>query len=840
MAEASPSPNKLRFTVTESILDRGISILSSTSFSATDNLAELNQTFSQAHNLQQAMQQKLAREQIQRRAQRNQQQPRSSPFSQQDNSFSLLTRMKQVKAQIAKQRRRDEAVQPKKIVNLVNSPAKRPPSSPKPKPYSSPLPKPSPMKELQNTHRVTNIPTLKSTTPSKKSGKEAERGAERAATPKKVTTPKKKVATPTKKVATPTKKVVSQKKVAAPPPPIPIPPPPPLPAAAVPLPSSAVAEATAAAAADAGPQTAEQKLLEFLDPKNNLCRINSPGNPKRKRSATPGALDASLARALQKKAAQRQALTKRTPSTPRQSHGTPDSGDVKSPTADCMTPYERKLKSLLQNKNTQVLMLTNQLKAHGDVAIEEVVSLPEAKKRMMAAMMKLMEGDEKAEEDFNKWDRFVNNHPESIAEKLKEEAEWVERNQKPNEDALEVMKTFVPPDCFSTNLSRLKGELPEKVAERIFVRKILWLVRAEVDVIKKIHIAELKTKFQANKLDLVEMRAVVSVIPTEFENDADGKKKEWRDKLVERLREMVKKEEGGDLKVGERDRAYGGMERGPYDPNAQVVVVKRHTSTPYEKGNIDDIRSLCKEGGKFSENRKVISVQKTVVKPNKDRIDVGTIGSVKEGNEKFLKKLEKCLGGTSDGEEEDEAAAVGRGSPLKEKEDIKNKLEMLFGGGKPPVVKMGVKKEKVETGAVGGDKEGIKNKLEALFGGGVGGGGGGGGGSKKKAEVVEVPRVVAEGGGMEEKRNKLSALFGNNTRPPMQPRSMNSVAVATAPAPAKKMSFLEEMKAIKQKKSAVASEQKEPEKPKMSFMEEIRMRAEKRSGGEVDKENFVT
>ena len=67
-----------------------------------------------------------------------------------------------------------------------------------------------------------------------------------------------------------------------------------------------------------------------------------------------------------------------------------------------MTPYERKLKSQLANMNTQVEMLGNQLRAHGDAPIEEVVGLEEAKAKLMAALQKLMEGDESAQNDFDK------------------------------------------------------------------------------------------------------------------------------------------------------------------------------------------------------------------------------------------------------------------------------------------------------------------------------------------------------------------------------------------------------------------------------------------------------
>ena len=52
---------------------------------------------------------------------------------------------------------------------------------------------------------------------------------------------------------------------------------------------------------------------------------------------------------------------------------------------------------MIANKDMQVLMLTNQLKAHGDAPIDEVVALSEARSRLTAALTKLMEGDESAQ-----------------------------------------------------------------------------------------------------------------------------------------------------------------------------------------------------------------------------------------------------------------------------------------------------------------------------------------------------------------------------------------------------------------------------------------------------------
>ena len=54
------------------------------------------------------------------------------------------------------------------------------------------------------------------------------------------------------------------------------------------------------------------------------------------------------------------------------------------------------------------------------------MSLEEANVRLREALAKLMEGDERAQDDFDKWDRFIANHPDHIAQKEQEEKEWVE------------------------------------------------------------------------------------------------------------------------------------------------------------------------------------------------------------------------------------------------------------------------------------------------------------------------------------------------------------------------------------------------------------------------------
>lgn len=70
-------------------------------------------------------------------------------------------------------------------------------------------------------------------------------------------------------------------------------------------------------------------------------------------------------------------------------------------------------------------------------------------------------------------------------------------------------------------------------------------------MVSKTHVVELKSKFLANDLDIVESRALHACLPSKFENDADGAKMGWRAGFRKRLKELLGKEAGGHLKPAE-------------------------------------------------------------------------------------------------------------------------------------------------------------------------------------------------------------------------------------------------------------------------------------------------
>lgn len=76
-------------------------------------------------------------------------------------------------------------------------------------------------------------------------------------------------------------------------------------------------------------------------------------------------------------------------------------------------------------------------------------------------------------------------------------------------------------------------------------------------MISRTHVVELKSKFVANDLDLVESRALHACLPRKFENDPDGSKVAWRAGFQKRLQELLGKEQKGQLNIAEvRRPAY--------------------------------------------------------------------------------------------------------------------------------------------------------------------------------------------------------------------------------------------------------------------------------------------
>ena len=284
------------------------------------------------------------------------------------------------------------------------------------------------------------------------------------------------------------------------------------------------------------------------------------------------------------------------------------------------TNREKSLRKRLKEKELLCQMLTKQLESHGDSAITEVVSLEEAQKKLRKALEILMNGEDasgEAEKDFEKWDKFIRNHPEHIAEQKRILAKWDEDNAEVNATKLKVMRTFVPPDVWSSSQARLsEAGLSKATAKRIWSKKVLWLTRAEKSFMARLHAADLNLTYSIQGLDLVELRAVWACLPATFENDGDDRKAAWKEKVLTRLKEMVTQEEAGSLsKAQKRAACYNAesVETGPFDPDAPLVPVAAMQGNAFKQGvDAEELQKLCSTGGGLASRRSSLATAKGI------------------------------------------------------------------------------------------------------------------------------------------------------------------------------------------------------------------------------------
>lgn len=119
---------------------------------------------------------------------------------------------------------------------------------------------------------------------------------------------------------------------------------------------------------------------------------------------------------------------------------------------------------------------------------------------------------------------------------------WEAEQLEANTACLREMRALVPPDILQSSVQSMMDDgMPKSIANRycevgfpyvcnvgrLWSKRVLWLLRSHPDDIKRIHIADLRSKYSNQGLDIVEMRAVYLCLPVEFDNDGDGKKVSW-------------------------------------------------------------------------------------------------------------------------------------------------------------------------------------------------------------------------------------------------------------------------------------------------------------------------
>jgi hypothetical protein len=143
-------------------------------------------------------------------------------------------------------------------------------------------------------------------------------------------------------------------------------------------------------------------------------------------------------------------------------------------------------------------------------------ALASAEEALRGAMERLMEGDERAEPEYEKWAQRVSTHPEHLAaEKLKDE-EWAARERPKCAAALAYMRSIVPEGIMQTTRSALAQQgMPGPLLKRLWEKRVIWFVHMDEQSIAKIHPADLSTKYSHDGCDISECRAVWEVHASE-------------------------------------------------------------------------------------------------------------------------------------------------------------------------------------------------------------------------------------------------------------------------------------------------------------------------------------
>ena len=236
--------------------------------------------------------------------------------------------------------------------------------------------------------------------------------------------------------------------------------------------------------------------------------------------------------------------------------------------------------------------ITTQLAEQG-IAVESLLPLADVKAKFRELSQQYDEGDSSLEGEVEKWSKLLGAHPEYKQELEQEAIEWAASQEAPCAQAYEVTRSFLPVDLHRwTKEELVHAGLPEKLAARIFKHTVLRLLLKHPEEIARLHGADLANVYSITGCDIVELRAVFfALLPVTFENDADGKKAEWKISVRRKLRAMTKTEERSQLMRNEvRHPAYQKLQsadgRGPLDPRAPLLqskgAVKSNAFDPIE------------------------------------------------------------------------------------------------------------------------------------------------------------------------------------------------------------------------------------------------------------------
>eukprot|EP01038_Epipyxis_sp_PR26KG_P005253 gene5253-7301_t len=188
------------------------------------------------------------------------------------------------------------------------------------------------------------------------------------------------------------------------------------------------------------------------------------------------------------------------------------------------------------------------------------------KKSMQQSLQAIRKESEDSLRDMEKWskrEKEVDEYPTILR---KEEEDWLNKEFSANQEALSVMSSFIPANINELSVNDLMdlakenhGLLSLELATEIKNNRLLhWIVTHEDDIALANFLTGDKKSYFENLegLDIIELRALAMRLPTKFELDNDGKKGEWRTRLMSRVKQLVSQFNGDKVK-GAWDASLG-------------------------------------------------------------------------------------------------------------------------------------------------------------------------------------------------------------------------------------------------------------------------------------------
>ena len=195
--------------------------------------------------------------------------------------------------------------------------------------------------------------------------------------------------------------------------------------------------------------------------------------------------------------------------------------------------------------------------AHNMVEMGTICLDERESKVATTAAMKASEEALKAMEKWGKREKETDEYAQVVRD---EEASWMQSEADANLAAVATMRSYIPPNIAEMSVKELReavlgkgGLITLELATELKANRLLqWVTLHPADIAIDNFLNGDKKHFFLNleKLDVIELRALVAVMPLKFELDGNGNKAEWRERFMTRAKQLISQQSRQVVKGG--------------------------------------------------------------------------------------------------------------------------------------------------------------------------------------------------------------------------------------------------------------------------------------------------